>query len=365
MKIAQFIDSDDIGGAESMLISLSQALIAQGHDVIVFHFDNQYINDACQKHGLPQVSIPYKKLYSSVVTIFLFSILFSRLLRHYDINILHSHLYGSITGAFLGTYLYKIPHIGTLHDLYMVQERTGRGAMLRLAQAANTQLISVSNDMQRFYENYIPFAKELHTIYNGFDLENSTTAQDKPFTEIDKSTAVRIITVGRLISLKQQYQQLCALSDIIRNNDLQLLFVGDGPEFKAIQEKINQENLNDKVFLLGERKDVHAILKTADIFILASQSEGLSCSIIEAMASGLPAIVSDVGGNRELIINNVNGYIFPLNDTDTFRSQVKELIHSPEKRKEMGAESKKIAQTTFSTTTMAEKYINIYNKYKK
>ncbi len=362
MKIAQFIDSDDIGGAESMLISLSRELIVQGHKVVIFHFGNQYVDNACQKYGLTQVSIPYKKLYSSIITIFFFSILFSRLLRRYRIDVLHSHLYGSITGAFLGTYLYRIPHIGTLHDLYMVQERTGRGAMLRMAQFANTRLISVSNDMQTFYKKYIPFAKELHTIYNGFDLENSTTAQDKPFTDIDKASAVRIVTVGRLIELKQQYQQLCALSEILKTNDVQLLFVGDGPEFKTIQDKIYLEGLEDKVFLLGERNDVYAILKTADIFILASQSEGLSCSIIEAMATGLPAIVTDVGGNRELIINDVNGYTFPLNDTDKFRSQVEELINNLGKCKKMGSESNKLAQTTFSTATMAQKYINTYKQ---
>jgi len=360
MKIAQFIDSDDIGGAESMLISLSRELISQGHEIIVFHLGNQYIDEACQKYNLTQVNIPYKKLYSSIITIFLFSILFSRLLRNHKIDILHSHLYGSITGAFLGAYIYRIPHIGTLHDLYMVQERIGRGLMLRIAQFANTQLIAVSNDMQSFYKKYIPSAKKLHTIYNGFDLNSSFSINDKAFTDINKSTSIRIVTVGRLIELKQQYQELCTLTEILKNNDIQLLFVGDGPEFSHIQDKINSEGLEDKVFLLGERNDVLAILKTADIFILASQTEGLSCSIIEAMAMGLPAIVSNVGGNRELIKNGVNGYVFELNNPDQFKSHVNKLIANREERQKMTTESKKIATATFSTAMMAKNYIKTY-----
>jgi len=362
MKIAQFIDSDDIGGAESMLISLSRALITQGHEVVIFHLGNQYISADCQKYGLSEVIIPQKHLYRSIMTVFLFSILFARLLRSHKIDILHSHLYGSITGAFLGTFLYRLPHIGTLHDLYMVQERIGRGVMLRIAQFTGTRLVSVSNDMQLFYEDYIPAAKKLTTIYNGFDLNSSKTGQDTPFTDVPKSNFVRIVTVGRLIELKQQYQQLCNLIDIIKNDDIQLIFVGDGPEFEHIQEKISSEGLGDKVFLLGERNDVLSILKSSDIFILASQSEGLSCSIIEAMAVGLPAIVSNVGGNRELIKNGVNGYLFELNDHDQFKLLVSKLINNSEERQKMGTVSKDIANTTFSTTMMAKNYINLYKQ---
>ena len=360
MKIAQFIDSDDIGGAESMLVTLSNELVKQGHEIIVFHFANQSIDAACQKHGLTQVHIPFKKLYSSIITIFWFSIVFSRLLRQHKIDILHSHLYGSITGAFLGAFLYRIPHIGTLHDLYMVQERLGRGLMLRMAQFANTRLITVSNDMQAFYESYIPASKALLTIYNGFELSNTINPEGTEFTEVEKADSVRIVTVGRLISLKQQYEELCALTELLKDTPLQLLFVGDGPEFDKIQQKIIAEALQDKVFLLGERTDVFAILKTADIFVLASESEGLSCSIIEAMALGLPAVVSDVGGNRELIKNDTNGFTFKFGDNNAFKEKIKELIDSPKKRKEMGAKSKEIAQTTFSTKIMAKNYINAY-----
>lgn len=360
MKIGQFIDTDNIGGAETMLARLSISLSKQGHEVVVFHFGNEYLEEICKKHNIKNVIIPFHKLYKSIVTVVFFSLKFAQLLKQHNIDILHSHLYGPITGAFLGTFLFRIPHIGTLHDVYMVQERAGRGLLLRLAQFTKVKLISVSNDMRSFYQNYIPFCKTVNTIYNGYDREQEMLPTDDFLAQLKNDNDTIIVTVGRLIPLKRQIHQVSELSSILKGNNTKLLIVGNGPDYQSLKNLIQEKGLNDKVLLLGERNDVQSILDIADIFILASESEGLSCSIIEAMSAGLPCIVSNVGGNRELIINNKNGYLFQLYDQDQFREAVMRLINDADKRKKMGRESKEIVLHKFSMEIMTQNYIQAY-----
>lgn len=360
MKIAQFIDTLNIGGAETMLVRLSISLAQHGHEVTIYHFGNPYIHDSCEKHRINQVIIPFLDLYKSLLTVYIFSLKFAKLLKKHKIDLLHSHLYGSITGAYFGAFVYRIPHIGTLHDLYMVQERKGRGLILRITQAAGTQLVSVSQNMRDFYQNYIPFSKKITNIYNGFEWENELENNTKVNTARENNDAVRIVVVARLIKLKRHEWLVNALAEVIKKQNVQLLFVGAGPERDNINTAIKKLGLENKILLLGERNDVHIILLTSDIFILPSESEGLSCSIIEAMSAGLPCVVSDIGGNGELISNEINGYVFNLNDIKSLKNACNKLIAHKDLREIMGSKGKERSENIFNLQSMTKNYITLY-----
>lgn len=356
MKIAQFIDTYDVGGAETMMVNLSLALQKEGHEVVVLHAGSEYLETVCKEKGLETLMIPDRKLYKSVLTVPLFSLKFSSFLKRNKFDVLHTHLYGPITGSFLGTGLFGLKHIGTLHDVYSVKERAGRGILLRIAQLFGTKLIAVSEDMEAFYKKYIPAAKSISTIHNGIKLSVATNNPIDPLDTFDGGQSTRVVTVGRLIPLKRQLQQLEAMQDLLTNNALSMFFVGDGPEMDSLKQKVDALNLQDKVFLLGTRNDVDVILQNCDIFVLASESEGLSCSIVEAMAAGLPCVVSDVGGNSELITSEYNGYVFAKDDFDQLTSHLKKLIDSKELRSEFGEASQKKAQASFSLESMVNQY---------
>jgi len=366
VKIAQFIDTFNLGGAETMLIRLSLELNKAGHQVIVFHFGNDFIEEVCKKNNIEQVIIPFKDLYQSILTVHLFSFRFAKFLKQHKIELLHNHLYGPITGTFIGSFFYRIPTLGTLHDVYLVQERKGRGLLLRLTQLLGTKLISVSKAMQTFYEGYIPLNKKITTIYNGIEQEESQTKADDPLAEFiteKNENSVRIVTVGRVIPLKQQHQQLIALAPVLKKHNAKLFFVGDGSELEKLQKTIKELSLSKHVFLLGERNDVKAILEKSDIFCLCSESEGLSCSIIEAMSAGLPCVVSDVGGNSELIKDDINGFLYPFGEQEKLKSQIERLVLDKKQRETFGTTSKKIALKDFSSHTMCVNYINSYQSF--
>ncbi len=363
MKIAQFIDTLNVGGAETMLVRLSVNLAQYGHEVTIYHFGNPYIHNSCEKHGLNQVIIPFVGLYKSLLTVYIFSLKFARLLKKHKIDLLHSHLYGSITGAYFGAFIYRIPHVGTLHDLYMVQERKGRGLVLRFTQAAGTQLVSVSQNMRGFYQSYIPFSKEIMNIYNGFKWEAEPKKNTAPDIQRKNSGTIRLVVVARLIKLKRHEWLVNSLAEIIKKQNVQLFFVGDGPEQDNINAAIKNLSLENKIFLLGERNDVHEILLTSDIFILPSESEGLSCSIIEAMSADLPCIVSNVGGNGELVSNEINGYVFDVDDINSLNNACNNLITHKDVREAMGAKGKERSENIFNLQSMTENYIKLYASF--
>jgi len=358
LRIAQFIDTHSIGGAETMMLRLSLALINSGNNVIILHFGNPHIEEFCALNNIESSVVPHKKYYKSIKTIYLFSLLFSRHIKKLDIDIIHTHLYGPATGVSLGAFIYNIPHIATIHDVYTVKERAGRGINLMLTQFFGTSLITVSKDMQHFYEKHIPFSKDINCIYNGFNL---TKSPDKNFDFIDKN-ALTLITVGRIIPLKRQIHQLKVLANYIRDNNIQMIFVGDGEDLMKLNNTIIELSLTDKVIALGERDDVEELLAASDVFILSSESEGLSCSIIEAMSSGLACVVSNVGGNKELIQHGVNGYIFELDDDDSLINQVDLMYKNKSQRINMGKSGKNIADKIFSIENMQAQYITAYNK---
>jgi glycosyltransferase involved in cell wall biosynthesis len=358
MRIAQFIDTNNIGGAETMLLRLSLGLKKRGEEVIVFHFGNHYLEQECAEAKIKTVLIPFHKDYKSIFTVPIFSIKFARLLKNHQIDILHSHLYGPVTGASLGAMLYKIPHVGTMHDIYLVKERIGRNWILKAAQSSGTQLVTVSANMQNFYQNFIPFGKEIQLIYNGFTWDESLPSKKQN----TNNPPLLMITVARLIKLKGHCDQIKALTNILLNYHIKLLIVGEGPERKNIEKTIKENNLEEKVTLLGERSDIGALLSQADLFLLNSDSEGLSCSILEAMSAALPCIISDVGGNSELVKNGKNGYIYSRNDNIKYRELILELIIDKEKRTQMGRASQKLANEVFNINNMVDKYLNAYNK---
>ncbi|MCW9015928.1 MAG: glycosyltransferase, partial [Kangiellaceae bacterium] len=339
---------------------LSIALQQQGHQIEVFHLGNEYIVNACREKNIEERVVPNLDQYKSLITVFMFSVKFARYLKQQGFDVLHTHLYGPITGSFLGTGLFSLKHIGTLHDVYSVKERVGRGFILRLAQLFGTKLVSVSDDMKSFYESYIPMARTIKNVHNGIDITCNSKDLSDPLSSFDDGQKIRIVTVGRMIPLKRQNQQLEAMAELLRNTPISLYFVGDGPDLEKISRKIKALNLEECVFALGNRNDVADILEHSDIFVLASESEGLSCSIIEAMGAGLPCVVSDVGGNSELIESSVNGFTFERDNFDQFAEKLQVLIDSSKLRLEMGQASKDKAKAAFSIDSMLHDYQLLY-----
>lgn len=157
-----------------------------------------------------------------------------------------------------------------------------------------------------------------------------------------------IVTAVRLEKFKNIPLLIQAFSNIEKQyKDYKLLIYGDGPEYKNIEEKINELHLKDKVILKGRSNEWHKQAVRSEIFVLSSDYEGMSNSLLEALAMGMPVISTDhpIGGAREVIENGKNGFLVPIKNVDILSKKLVELIENKELQKKFSKEAQKIKQT--------------------
>lgn len=360
-KVAHFIDSDDPGGAETLIIELSKGSRAFGLSPEVFHFGNPWLEEMCRRNGIPCLRAPCHSLYSSAKTIPLFAIAFSRFLRARRIDILHSHLFAPIVGACASAFLNRIPHIGTLHDIYTIEEKRSRVKHLRLASALGTRLVAVSDGMRRRIEELGFPAGRIRVITNGADIDRFQGSGDNALRSklgISPDETI-LVCVGRLAGIKR-HDVLIEAASKLGPLPYRLLLAGDGPERQRLEGLVSRLGLGSRVMFLGQRDDIPEILKASDAFVLSSDSEGLSCSIVEALSAGLPVIATDVGGNPELVEDGITGFLAPPGDPARLAEALVKVIKDPALGKRLGRAALAKARESLSIQTMLNEYAGIY-----
>ena len=367
-RVAHFIDTGVPGGAEVLLIEICKRLQDYNFQPEVYHFGNWWLEKKCNELNIPIFIVPGHKYYKSIKTLPIFNLMFYRFIRQRKIDILHSHLFGPITGSCVATFLNRTPHIGTIHDTYTIDEKKTRIQMLRWASILGTKLVTVASTMQEYLQK-IGNLKDgvIETVYNGVQInpfQTSGNSSLRKSLDLNDDDFV-FICVGRLIGIKRHDFLIEAFNRLKPIDLVKLLIVGEGPERKKIEAMIIQKDLHKNVKLLGFRDDIAELLKISDCFLLASTTEGLSCSIAEAMAAGLPLVVTDVGGNKELVEDDRCGYIVPVNDLNLFAEKMQYLINNKEKRILFGTRSALIVKEKFSMDRMIGKYVDIYQRMTK
>jgi glycosyltransferase involved in cell wall biosynthesis len=360
-RVLQFIDTLGFGGAESVLINLSIGLRDQGFEITVGHFGNPWLSRRCDDEQLPQIIISGYRWYKSSLSLPAFVVSFAKFLRTNQFDIVHAHLYGPTVAASAAGWLVSTPVVGTLHDSYTLTERPRRIRLLQLAAVFGTQLVSVAGYMERSFKKIGYFKPGVwSTIHNGIDSQRF-----RPGVNNDDLGAAReasglpargvlVGSVGRLVSLKRFEQLIKAFNK--SGIEGHLIIIGDGPEKEFLLDLINQLGASAKVHLLGQRDDIEKLLPLIDLFALWSETEGLSCSVAEAMSCGLPSVVSDVGGNHELISDGQTGYLVDATDLDALTKRLVLLASNVNLRKQLGSAAHQQIVRKFSIDTMTDAY---------
>jgi glycosyltransferase involved in cell wall biosynthesis len=138
------------------------------------------------------------------------------------------------------------------------------------------------------------------------------------------------------------------------------VIIGDGPDRHLIEHEIDRLALRGKVELLGERRDTPELLHAADIFVLATRSESMPMSVLEAMAAGLPVVASEVGGLPEVVTEEQTGLLVPPGDPAALASAIARLLEDRELRVALGARGLERARTTFSLERFRGDHLNAY-----
>lgn len=231
--------------------------------------------------------------------------------------------------------------------------------------------IALSQDLAHYLTHSVGIgAKRVTQIYNGVDTSRfhpSSQRQDIPGSPFNKAGLWLVGTAGRMQTVKNQTNLARAFVQAINaeprlRERLRLVMVGDGPLRNESLAILESAGLAELAWLPGERKDIPDVMRGLDCFVLPSLGEGISNTILEAMASGLPVIATAVGGNPELVDDARTGHLVPVADPGALARAIIALALTPEKARAMGNAGRKRIEAQFSIMAMIDSYQQIYDR---
>lgn len=227
----------------------------------------------------------------------------------------------------------------------------------RQAFQASTAIVVNSENVGTYLaEHYAAPRERVRVIYNGIDTERFHPLEPAvPVTALGP-----IVTVGRLVAQKNHALFLRAAHQLASEiPGLRFIIVGDGPLRRTLAAQATQSGIADQVMFAGERADVPDLLRGASLFWLTSRWEGLPNVVLEAFASGVPVVATDVGGTRELIRSGVDGFIVANEDHNGFVRHSRELLNDTALRQRFQQAARARAQE-FSVGQMAGAFARLY-----
>jgi glycosyltransferase involved in cell wall biosynthesis len=278
------------------------------------------------------------------------------------------HCHSSKAGALgrVAAYLCGVKNIIYTPHAYMAQspnlsEKKAKFyiGLEKLFSKVTKMTINVSQGERQFaLKHGIVRTNNSTVIYNGI----SNNYRPKIIRETGR---IIIGTVARMSEQKDPITFYNIARNIIAKYDfVDFRYVGDGPFFEILKNKIEKDNLEKRIQLMGFKSNVVDELREFDIFITTSLYEGMPYALIEALAESLPIVGTDVIGNNELIFDDINGYLFNTKDVNRATQLLEFLINNPQKIKSLGEQSYKIFLEKFTIDNMMRKLESIYNQCK-
>jgi sugar transferase (PEP-CTERM/EpsH1 system associated) len=289
----------------------------------------------------------------------------AREFRRHRIHIAHTHSWATAMEGIIGAKMARVPLLihgehGTMKTDTMLHIHIQR----RLWRAAD-QVLSVSEVLRENLHKKFDFPKErIRVVTNGVDLSRfalSRNGVDYKARLGLPANALVFGAIGRVVPVKA-YPTLLQAAKLVFHEIPQahLVLVGDGPLLDELVQLANDYDIMNRIHFLGARKDVPEILRALDIYVLSSESEGMSNTILEAMACGRAVVATAVGGNPELVVDGETGLLVPPNDPQAMAAAITKLLHAPERCQQMGRLGRRRVEEKFSLEVMVRNYANVY-----
>ncbi|MEG3192308.1 glycosyltransferase family 4 protein [Lysobacter sp. D1-1-M9] len=354
------------GGTEMQVRTLSRALRARGHRVTVLAplTPGGVQQRAGRLDGVPVCRLPYPRLHlvgGVWLMIRLFLFLISRRDR-YDAWHVHSPRRLGAVAALLGSWLAKPQVVVKVASATEFESGTlaprpsalNRSLYLCLRRADAWQAISGRIGRALAARGIPPH--RIAAIPNAVDLSrfnaSAGTGSEHP----------RFVFIGRLVTAKNLFMLLEAFAELLRvHPGAQLRIVGGGPLEAALKQRAHVLDIESGVEFTGHRSDVERLLADADFGVLPSTVEGLSNTLLECMASGLPMIASRISGSEDLVRTGINGWLFEPGDrAELTRCLIEAASLAPQRRRELGEQARAAIERHASLDSVLERMLPFY-----
>lgn len=361
IRILHVVENFGVGGLEQVIktLALCPPPLIRPH-LCVLRWAGAFLDDLATRN------IPWWKLQSSPDSRGFRSVVkeLCSVVAGADIDIIHCHdlkswFYCSFVARRTKTKLLVTRH-GSFDRRTLKQM-----ALIQIASLSTDRVIAVSPDIASdlIQRNHIP-ARKVVTILNGLPPPSDALldrASAKLRLGLDADSFV-LGTVTRFYPVKNITLQL-ELVEALRSSIPNLAYVIAAPlmgkYFQQIDAIIEAKNLRSHVRLLGFRRDIPEVLSAFDVFIMTSHTEGTSMALLEAMQSGLPAVVSNVGGNAHIISSGSNGYLFDLDQFHALKDIILKLYADPSLRQRIGEAAVETSRK-YGAASMATRYQEEY-----
>jgi sugar transferase (PEP-CTERM/EpsH1 system associated) len=289
----------------------------------------------------------------------------AQLFRRTKTDIVHTRNPEAFFYGFLGAKLGGVRAVIHSEHGRIFPEKPHRKLLQRFFSRFTDRIFAVSQQLKRDLVTHIGLsAARIEVLYNGVE-PNTFHGRYRPATRRElgvRDSEIVIGSVGRLAPVKNYAILLNAVAGLGANHDVSVVLVGEGPERPVLEALADRLQIRRQVRFLGHRNDVPALLDGMDIFVLPSQSEGMSNTVLEAMAAGVPVVASDAGGNTEIVRDKQDGLIFPRDDIEQLRVCLAILCDDSAYREHLGRSGYARVMQAFSIQAMIARYEELYIK---
>ncbi|NIB43133.1 TIGR03088 family PEP-CTERM/XrtA system glycosyltransferase [Pseudomaricurvus alkylphenolicus] len=367
--VVHIIYSLDTGGLENGLVNIINHMEpdAYRHKIICLGYCNPAFSERIKRDDIEIVALNKGDGFDFPMMLEL-----RRILKRWKPAIIHSRNIAALEMQLVTLGIGSIKRIHGEHgrDIGDLNGQNWKyNALRKVSSLWVDRFITVSKDMEQWLQQDVGIPRQkLTQIYNGVDLTKFMPRETSVNTESSMPEQPPIIvgTVGRLDPVKAQNLLIDAVAKLVslssHNRDhLKLWIIGDGPEKQVLQAQAEQLGIGDLVWFAGDRSDVPELLQQMDIFVLPSLAEGLSNTLLESMASGKAVVASLVGGNPELIDDDVRGKTFQSRDLESLTKILQQLMNSAEERNRLGVNARKFIEERFSWSRCVQDYRSQYD----
>lgn len=360
-----------VGGLENGVVNLINHLPEERfRHVIVCMTQATEFSERLQRSNVPIVELHKRPGHSLAL-----QLRFHRVFRQLRPAIVHTRNLGTLE-AQLAAAVARVPvRIHGEHG-WDVEDPDGSNrryaAIRRLHAPLVHRQIALSAHIERYLRERVGIAaNRVERVCNGVDCErfqpSASSRASFPHVPFRDQRFVLIGTVGRLEPVKDQLGLARAfVAALARDPEarahLRLVIVGSGSQRTAVERVLTAGGAHELCWFAGERDDIPGLLPALDIFVLPSQAEGISNTILEAMACGVPVIATDVGGNAELVVGEETGCFVPPGDPVALGNAMLRLAADPGLRKRWGAAGRARALAKFSLAEMVRQYARLYDR---
>jgi sugar transferase (PEP-CTERM/EpsH1 system associated) len=293
----------------------------------------------------------------------------AKIFRQHKVDIVHSRNWGTFFDAVLGGRLARVPVcIHSIHGIYfddLKHMKQRRRVIQRWLSLLTTRMFAVSDSLRDYYVTVVGVRPtKIQTIRNGVSLDRFERSTQKPasiLSELGIETGETVIGwVGTLYWVKNPDMFVRAAIRFKEEPAVKFLVVGGGELLETLRQESVRVGMQDRMVFTGHRDDVSHLMKVMDVFVQTSVTEGMSNTILEAMASSLPCVVTNVGGNGELVTPGENGFLVPSGDAGQLADRLVDLVRDPMLRQQMGERSRERVQREYTIRRMTDEYRTLY-----